>query len=79
VNIKFGTKFIIALCDAFWKIAQTGRFYFEKCQMPKRPIRKRRKKWGLSFKKIGNIAIPQKPMTSFKQVACHRIAFFKIT
>jgi hypothetical protein len=29
VNIKFGTKFIIALCDVFKKIART--FYFEKC------------------------------------------------
>jgi hypothetical protein len=31
VNIKFGTKFIIALCDVFRKIARVGRFYFEKC------------------------------------------------
>jgi hypothetical protein len=31
VNIKSGTKFIVALCDVFWKIAWTGRFYFEKC------------------------------------------------
>jgi hypothetical protein len=31
VNIKFGTKFIVALCDVLWKIARTGRFYFEKC------------------------------------------------
>jgi hypothetical protein len=31
VNIKFGTKFIVALFDVFWKIARTGRFYFEKC------------------------------------------------
>jgi hypothetical protein len=31
VNIKFGTNFIIALCDVFNKIARTGRFYFEKC------------------------------------------------
>jgi hypothetical protein len=31
VNMKFGTKFIVALCDVFWKIARTGRFYFEKC------------------------------------------------
>jgi hypothetical protein len=31
VNIKFGTKFIVALCDVFWKIARTSRFYFEKC------------------------------------------------
>jgi hypothetical protein len=32
VNIKFGTKFIMALCDVFRKIARTGQFYFEKCQ-----------------------------------------------
>jgi hypothetical protein len=31
VNIKFGTKFIIALCDLFKKITRTGRFNFEKC------------------------------------------------
>jgi hypothetical protein len=31
VNIKFGTKLIVALCDVFWKIARIGRFYFEKC------------------------------------------------
>jgi hypothetical protein len=31
VNIKFGTKFIVALCDVFRKIARTGQFYFEKC------------------------------------------------
>jgi hypothetical protein len=30
MNIKFGTKFIIALSDIFKKIARTGRFYFEK-------------------------------------------------
>jgi hypothetical protein len=24
VNIKFGTKFIVASCDVFWKIARTG-------------------------------------------------------
>jgi hypothetical protein len=33
VNIKFGTKFIKALCDVFKKIAQTRRFYFEKCHL----------------------------------------------
>jgi hypothetical protein len=31
VNIKFGTKFIVALCDVFWKIARRDRFYFKKC------------------------------------------------
>jgi hypothetical protein len=31
VNIKFGTKFIIALCDVFRKITRTSRLYFEKC------------------------------------------------
>jgi hypothetical protein len=31
VNMKSGTQFIVALCDVFWKIARTGRFYFEKC------------------------------------------------
>jgi hypothetical protein len=34
INIKFGTTFIIALCDVFKKIDQTGRFYFEKCHPP---------------------------------------------
>jgi hypothetical protein len=29
-----------------------------------RSIRKRRKKWGLSFKKIGDDVIPEKWMTS---------------
>jgi hypothetical protein len=29
-NIKFGKKFIIALCNVFKKIARTRRFYFEK-------------------------------------------------
>jgi hypothetical protein len=29
MNIKFGTKFIIALCDVFKKIVRTRRFYFE--------------------------------------------------
>jgi hypothetical protein len=41
-------------------------------------IKKRRKKWGLSFKKIGDDVIAQKAVTSFKQVARHRMAFFKI-
>jgi hypothetical protein len=36
-----------------------------------RSIRKRRKKWGLSFKKIGDGVIAQKPMTLFKQIARH--------
>jgi hypothetical protein len=31
VNINFGTKFIVALCDVFWKITRKGRFHFEKC------------------------------------------------
>jgi hypothetical protein len=31
VVIKEGTKFIKALSDIFKKIAQIGRFYFEKC------------------------------------------------
>jgi hypothetical protein len=31
VVIKFGTKFIIALCNVFKKIARTERVYFEKC------------------------------------------------
>jgi hypothetical protein len=30
ILLQFGTKFIIALCDVFRKIARTGRFYFEK-------------------------------------------------
>jgi hypothetical protein len=30
------------------------------------------------FKKIGNCVIAQKPMTLFKQIARHRIAFFEI-
>jgi hypothetical protein len=39
-------------------------------------IRKRRIKWGLLFKKIGDDVIAQKPMTSLKQDAIHRMAFF---
>jgi hypothetical protein len=31
VNIKFGTKFIIALSDISKKIARTGRPHSEKC------------------------------------------------
>jgi hypothetical protein len=38
----------------------------------------RRKKWGLLFKKIGDDVIAQKAVTSFKQVARYRLAFFKI-
>jgi hypothetical protein len=41
-------------------------------------IKKRRKKWRLSFKKIGDDVIAQKPITLFKQIARHRIAFFEI-
>jgi hypothetical protein len=41
-------------------------------------IKNRRKKWGLSFEKIGDDVISQKQMTSFKQVVHHRMAFFKI-
>jgi hypothetical protein len=44
-------------------------------------MRKRRKQWGLSFKKIGDDLIAQKPMTLFKQIArhkCHRIFRNKI-
>jgi hypothetical protein len=41
-------------------------------------IKKRRKKWRLSFKKIGDDVIAQKAVTSFKQVARHRMTFFKI-
>jgi hypothetical protein len=45
-----------------------------------RSIRKRRKKWGLAFKKIGDDVIAQKPITSFKQIVRHRTSpsnFFK--
>jgi hypothetical protein len=35
------------------------------------------KKWGLPLKKIGDDVIAQKPMTSFKQVVRHRMAFFQ--
>jgi hypothetical protein len=41
-------------------------------------VKKSRKKCGLSFKKIGDDVIAQKAVTSFKQVARHRMAFFKI-
>jgi hypothetical protein len=44
----------------------------------RRAIKKRRKKWGLSFKKNGDDVIAQKAVTSFKQVVRHRMAFFKI-
>jgi hypothetical protein len=37
------------------------------------------KKMGVAIKKkIGDNAIAQKPMTSFKQVVHHRMVFFKI-
>jgi hypothetical protein len=41
-------------------------------------IKKRRKKWGPSFKKIGDDITAQKAVTSLKQVAPHRMALFKI-
>jgi hypothetical protein len=41
-------------------------------------MRKRRKKWGLLFKKIGDDVIAQKSMTLFKQIARHMMAFFEI-
>jgi hypothetical protein len=41
-------------------------------------VRKRRKKWGLAFKKIGDDVIADKPMTLFKQIALHIMAFFGI-
>jgi 6-phosphogluconate dehydrogenase (decarboxylating) len=41
-------------------------------------MRKRKKQWGLSFKKIGDDLIAQKPMTLFKQIARHMMAFFEI-
>jgi hypothetical protein len=69
VNIKFRTKFIVALCDVFWKIARTGRFYFEK---------REEKSGDCHLKKFGDDVIAQKAVTSFKQVARHRMAFFKI-
>jgi hypothetical protein len=37
-----------------------------------------RKKWRLSFRKIGDEVIEQKSMTSFKQIVRHRMAFFEI-
>jgi hypothetical protein len=39
---------------------------------------KEKKKVGLSFQKIGDDVIAQKPMTSLKQIARHRMAFFEI-
>jgi hypothetical protein len=36
------------------------------------------RKRGLSFNKIGDDVIAQKPMTSCKQIARHRMAFFEI-
>jgi hypothetical protein len=42
MNIKFGTKFIKALCDVFNKIAQTPRFYFEKCHLEEAEEKKNR-------------------------------------
>jgi hypothetical protein len=50
--------------------------------MSRKPIlhpvyqKKEEKKWGCHFKKIGDDVTAQKPMTSFKQVACHMMAFF---
>jgi hypothetical protein len=40
-------------------------------------MRKRRKRLGL-LKKIGDHVIAQKPMTLFKQIARHMMAFFEI-
>jgi hypothetical protein len=34
--------------------------------------------WGLLITKIGDDIIVQKPLTLFKQVTRHRMAFFKI-
>jgi hypothetical protein len=41
-------------------------------------MRKRRKKWWFSFKKIGYDVIAQKAMTLFKQIARCMMAFFEI-
>jgi hypothetical protein len=51
--------------------------------MSRKPIlhpvyQKKKKKVGMPFKKIGDDVTAQKPMTSFKQVACHMMAFFEI-
>jgi hypothetical protein len=37
-NLKFGTKFIIALCDVFKKIARTRRVYFKKFHPARRNL-----------------------------------------
>jgi hypothetical protein len=44
----------------------------------KKVYQKEKKKWGLSFKKIGDDIIAQNAMTSFKQIARHRMAFFEV-
>jgi hypothetical protein len=41
-------------------------------------MRKRRKKWELSFKKIGDDVIAQKTMPLFKQIARHMMVFLEI-
>jgi hypothetical protein len=55
--------------------AQTPSFVV---QVVEGSIKKRRKKWGLSPKKTGDDITAQKAVTSLKQAAPHRMAFFKI-
>jgi hypothetical protein len=40
--------------------------------------KEKKKVGGVSFKKIGNDVIAPKAVMSFKQVARHRMAFFKV-
>jgi hypothetical protein len=74
--------------DAFWKkllcnrmqvcicIVMSGTNFFH--SLFRNFDQKEIKNWGLSSKKIGNGVIAQKSMTSFKQIASHEMAFFKI-
>jgi hypothetical protein len=53
-------------------------FFFIRRLDSKRVYQKEKKKVGVGIKKIGDDVIAQKTVTSFKQVARHRMAFFKI-
>jgi hypothetical protein len=66
-----GQNFLAGIVPIFFIRRLASRKVYQKEQ-------KEVKKWRLSFKKIGDDVIAQKAVTSFKQVARHRMAFFKI-
>jgi hypothetical protein len=53
-------------------------FFFIRRLGSRRVYQKEKKKGGVVIKKIGDDIIVQKAVTSFKQVARHRMAFLKI-